>query len=180
MNKLSNIILTICIAGVISFVVAFIARPTNTIVKEVEKRVGALSGPDLPYDYFSFGGVRRYAYKGNLITGTTTVCSIQSPVATSTLESAAIRFDISSTTASYVYIGKGANTNATTTILGQAPLTANQKGTIIATTTPLDALDEDKIFAPNQFLNFGMKPTEANSIGTFSPTGVCQATWQTI
>ena len=186
--NVKNIVLIGIIAGVISLTVSLSTRSVQTIVKEVPQKVGALVSPDIPFNYLTVGGVTRYYGKSNsLAQATTTVCSIQSPVATSTIVSASIRFDVSSTTSSRIYIGRGANTNATTTLLQETEIAANTKGTVTASTTPtstqgqtVDGLDDALVIPPSSYINFGMKPTEANSKGTFTPTGACQATFETI
>ena len=134
-----------------------------------------VSSPDVPSPYFSFGGVRLWAgMTQTLAQATTTVCAIQSPSATSSLQSAGIRFDTSSTTASIVTIAKATTQYATTTSLGVCNLLANTQATCIASTTPTTSQDPIQVFAPNTWLVVGM----AGGTGTFSPAGNCHATWE--
>jgi hypothetical protein len=134
----------------------------------------AVSSPDVNSPYFSFGGVRRWAgHTENLTAATTTVCAIQSPAATSTLLSANIRLDVSSTTASIVTMAKANSAFATTTNIGSTGVVAGAQATIIASTTPTANLT---VFSPNQWFVVGM----AGGTGTFSPSGVCQAVWEQI
>lgn len=136
--------------------------------------LGSVSSPDIQSPYFSFGGVRRWgARTETLNSATTTVCALQAPAATSTLEFASIRFSVSSTTASTVTIAKATTPYATTTLLASGSVAANAQATLVASTTNSVVVDGIGVFAPNTYLVVGM----AGGAGTFSPTGVCQATW---
>jgi len=164
------------LGGVLVFA-GFLVKEPITIVEEVPvETVGALTGPDIPYPYFSFGGVRRFAGSTTSLTqATTTVCAIQSPAATSTLVGGGIRLQVSSTTASTVTIAKATTPYATTTLINSSSVSANAQATILAASTSVSALSQtDRTFAPNQYLVVGM----AGGSGTFSPTGVCHATWE--
>ena len=107
-------------------------------------------------------------------TATTTVCSLQSPSATSTLVRAGATFDVSSTTASLITMAKATTAFATTTLLGVVNSGADAQGTVIASSTPTATLlDAEQVFGPNEWFVIGM----AGGIGNFSPTGDCWATW---
>ena len=144
-----------------------------------EPKVGAVAGPDIMSPYFSYGGVRHWgARTESLQQATTTVCAIQSPAATSTLITAAVRFDVSSTSAMFVELGKGTTQFATTSSLGYTQLGANANGIIVASTTPTTNLFSDRTqFGPNQWFLVKVNPA---SPGHISPSGVCQATWQSV
>lgn len=134
---------------------------------------GALSGPDIASPYLRWGGVAQYSGSMDpLAVATTTVCAIQSPAATSTLQAFQVRLDVSSTTASTVHIAKANTAFATTTLLGTAyAVSANAQAFIQASTTATaGALT---VFAPGQWVVVGMQ----GGTGTFSPTGTCQANW---
>lgn len=148
---------------------------TVTITQPSSPVLGAVSSPDIMSPYFSYGGVRHWgAQLTSLNAATTTVCTLQSPPATSTLMHAGIKFDVSSTTASIVDIAKSSNTGATTTKIGTTyNIAANVQATIVASTTGSVAGDAT-LFSPNQFLVINMKGG-ANSV--FSPTGTCNANW---
>lgn len=139
---------------------------------------GAVGGPDINSPYLNVNGITKFYFSSGLKTATTTVCSFKTPAATTTLITyeTAIKFTTSSTTAAQIYIAKGANSNASTTVLGQATLAANGQGVVVATSTPVDGLDEDRTIAPNQYINFSMN----GGNGTFSPVGVCQVVLQQI
>lgn len=137
----------------------------------VADKFGAVSSPDIPSPYFSYGDIRFWGAKTTSLTSaTTTVCSLQSPAATSSLVTAAVRLTTSSTTASTVTLAKATTPYATTTSLGAISVSANGQGVAVASTTG------SHIFAPNTYFVVGMQ----GNTGTFSPVGVCQATWMEI
>ena len=125
----------------------------------------------------SVGGVFTTAAHIALTQGTTTVCAIQSPNATSTMTMGAVLFTTGTTTASTVTMAKATSAYATTTSLGSAALAANAQGTFIASSTPVGAtVDGSAVFGPNQWFVVGM----AGGTGTFSPVGVCSAEFQVL
>ena len=172
-NKLS--IGLIVVALVLSLYASVRPSTSTTIVKN-EPAVGALAGPNIPSNYLKWCGVAIYSGATALAVGTTTVCAIQSPAATSTLIRASILLTTSSTTASTVTLAKAATAFATTTSLGQHVVAANAQGAIQASTTLAVGLNDNTVFGPNQWFVVGM----AGGVGTFSPVGQCQATWQTL
>lgn len=125
---------------------------------------------------FINGGVETIGNRtASLTQATTTVCAIQSPAATSTLQSASILLTVSSTTASSVVLAKATTAFATTTNLNTEAVAANAQATIVASTSPTGG-NKDLIFSPSTWLVVGM----SGGTGTFSPTGVCTATWTTL
>lgn len=130
--------------------------------------LGAVSGPDSFFPCESHDGVKRCFTKKALSTATTTVCSIKT-TATSTLVSGGAMFTTSSSTASVVVLSKGALATASTTQIGtNFAIAANAQGTLFASTTAL-------VFSPGDWFNVTM----SGGTGTFSPTGYCQATFET-
>lgn len=132
----------------------------------------AISSPEINSPYVSFNGQTHWYSKGNFAQATTTVCAVQSPAATSTLELASVVFNVSSTSASVVTLAKAATAFATTTILSNQSIAANAQATIMASSSPLLATGavNDLVFAPNQWFVVSM----AGGAGTFSPSGTCQ------
>lgn len=170
MNKLILGVLALGIAAS----VALATRDVNVTVQPSDVKVGAVTNPDIASPYVSWGGVRNWAGgTSNLAQATTTVCAIQSPASTSTLQYATLKLSVSSTTASIVTIAKASSAFATTTALSRLAVGANAQALHFASTTEGSA---DQIFAPNQFVVFGME----GGTGTFSPTGVCQAGFREI
>jgi hypothetical protein len=133
---------------------------------------GAISSPDLPGNYIGVGGVRKWSYSQPFAAATTTVCAVQSPAGTSTLQSAGAQFDVSSTTASTVTIAKATTAFATTTQIGtDYAIAAGARAFIMASTSPTGELI---VFAPNTWFVIGMR----GGTGTFSPSGSCHATFE--
>ncbi len=123
----------------------------------------------------TIGGIgHQYSRDASMTAATTTVCAIQSPAATSTALTLSALFTVASTSESTITLAKAGSAYATTTSLGSATIAGDAQGTVTATSTLVDALDEDIVFGPSQWFVVGMQ----GGIGTFSPTGVCTATWR--
>ena len=119
------------------------------------------------------GGIATYASRSSaLLSATSTVCSFQTPNATSTLTFAGIMFTTSTTTATVARIAFGANQFATTTLLASQNIATSSSATVIATSTGNNA-----VIGPSQYLNFTMEALYPSLAGTYSPTGICQATF---
>lgn len=122
--------------------------------------------------YISFNGILHWYSNGGFTAATTTVCAVQSPAATSTLVSASVVLNVSSTTATTVTLAKAASAFATTTILSNQAVSANAQATIVASSSPVltTGAINDLVFAPSQWFVVSM----AGGIGTFSPSGTCR------
>jgi hypothetical protein len=171
---IKNIAVSAGTALIIALVAVWGFAPEAQIVREVQK-LGAVASPDIQSDWLRFGGVTRFAYATNNLTqGSATVCSIQSPAATSTLVSGGIRFDVASSTQWLVEIGKATTNSATTTLLGTGIITANGQGTILASSTFGLGVDPVVVFAPNTYFN-----VKAPTAGGGAPSGHCHAIFET-
>jgi hypothetical protein len=131
---------------------------------------GALSSPDIASPYLGFGGVRRWAGSTGLITGAATVCSIQSPAATSTLVSAGIQFTLASSSSQLIEFGKGATATATTTSFGTYTVGAGAQASVDTMTTSTSTV----VFSPNTYFNVNFAGGGAGS----APVGTCHAVWE--
>ena len=149
-----------------------VLRPPSVI----QEMVGASPGPDRFNQCESRDGITQCFTRKALNTATTTACSIKSPTATSTLVLSSIKFTTGSTTAAQITIAQGAVPSATTTSLGIHTLAANAEGVFLASTSPAFLANPVHIFGPNRWLNISM----TGGVGTFSPVGVCQATFEVI
>src|SRR3990167_8239246 len=159
----------VLVAIVAIVVFGFFQKPAQVIVNIPEQTVntpplGALTGPDIPYSYFSFGGVRRFAGSRTLNQASTTICSIQSPVSTSTLVLGSVKITTGTTTAIGLEIGKSTLFDATTTRLSYVELASGAQVSLtafVASTTGAygalarrDTADpSDMVFAPSQNMN---------------------------
>lgn len=171
MNTKNAVIVGIAALVIVLGGLYFLAPSTPTVVHDVPK-VGALTGPDIPYPYLGVGGVRRYPTIGPIYVASTTISTIQSPPATSTLQlGAGCRLAVSSSTASQIIFAKASQITATTTFLWGQNITAGAAAAVVASTS-----NDNFVFGPSQYLNISM----SGGTGTFSPTGNCQATFEVI
>lgn len=143
--------------------------------------LGALAGPDLPYPYIGVGGMREYrSYRTSLIQGSSTVCALQSPAATSTLRYGGITFTLATATIAFLDIAKvsasGVATSSTNKFGTTYQIPASAQGTVVASTTST-TYDANGVFAPNTFLSFIIQ-SQGDSSGNV-PTGTCEAAWYT-
>jgi hypothetical protein len=110
-----------------------------------------------------------------MATATTTVCSLKSPSATSTMTFGSVNFLTSSTVASTVTIAKSDSRNASTTLLAYDTALGANTGLAIVASTTNSVYKGAEVFTPNQYFNVTMKGG-----GTFSPTGRCKVEWTQI
>jgi hypothetical protein len=170
-----NLTIGVVVAVVLAITAFFFPKVANTAYGAVQ------SGVDVTTTYFttlavsngiSNGGIFTSPYRtATLTAATTTPCAIQSPNATSTVASASLLLTTSSTTASTVTIASAATAYATTTYLGSTAISANAQGTAYTAATSSQA-----VLGPSQWVVFGM----SGGTGTFSPAGVCEATFQVL
>ncbi len=169
---------TVLVSGVVALVVALLAvfsfgggETVREIVKE--RTLGAAAGPDIISPYLRWGGVATYRSAQAMNSATTTVCALRAPRATSTLESFIAATEVSSTSAVLATLAlSGVNDEApsasTTALVTFASVAANAKG--------LYTQASSTVVNPGQWVVLTFK----GGSGTFSPTGSCQATWQSL
>lgn len=132
---------------------------------------GSVSNPDIASPYFSFGGVKHWAYRQVMTTGSTT-CAIQAPVATSTLVGATASFtNIASTTV--MEIGMDQFAFATTTSISKTTVTGGTQAQIVASSTA-----STLIVPPNYYIN--TKVGSGAIAGTTNTAGVCIAVFREV
>lgn len=166
---------TLGIALVVIFAIAILGlfTPAGKIIQQVTNEpVGALTGPEIPYEYIKWGDVTVRNYRVVMSTASTT-CSIR-PNATSTLVFAAATVRNSSTGATLQYEwGKSTSRFATTTSLGIGSLASAAKGVVIASTTDAASLlntNSALVFGPSDFLNLKIGSSTATT-----QAGTCYA-----
>ena len=168
MNKLS---ITALVISVLALGAAFVGKDVQTVVKEVPVEVGALSSPELSSRYFSFGGVRQWAGRMAMRGATTTLCAIQSPAATSSLEFVSWSITTGTGTAATIDIGTGTTAFATSTNLVSG--TSVGSGALgSAYWSSVGGSTGDSVLAPNTYVL--VKTTGAGS-GGYTYGGTCQA-----
>lgn len=172
-NKLLSI--GVVIALVVSL--GSLALGHKEIVREVQTQAGGISS-DLGTSWFSFGGVRQWAYhkEMNGDAASTTICAIQAPqVASSSLQYLGVRESTSSTTASSITFYKSKSQWVATTQIGADAFGANQNDVVIvATSTVLDT--KTALFSKDDWIVV----RQTGGTGTFSPVGSCGARWTQI
>lgn len=152
-----------------------VTTPTPVVNVNVPKTVtqtaptlGALASPDLPYPWFSVGGVRLWAYSQDTMnpTGSTT-CSFLSPSATTTLVKATANISHLATSTA-VEIGMASTRYATTTIISQTNQTVlTTGGTVVASSTA-----GQLVIPPSQYINTKIGSNDVE--GTTDPLGTCK------
>lgn len=138
--------------------------------------IGAIPGLEILDDNFSVGQLRQRYYSFAPFgsgTGSSTVCSVRAPNATTTPLLWFLRLDSSSSTVAQVEFGTDDTFNGTTTSHGLVTLTASTQATIRASTTPDGGtfIDDALIVAPLQYYNINMGG--GSDASNFLPTGRC-------
>ena len=144
-----------------------------------EQSLGALSSPDISSPYLSWGNVRDWRLgQDPLNTGTTSLCAIQTPAATSTLVSATLRIATLPYAVS-VEISNATTAHASTTRLGARTMAATSEGFLVASTTT--NLPNGVVF-PNSYINFRVATSAAPDAvnANFQPTGKCSVVFREI
>lgn len=138
-------------------------------------RAGAVSSPDINSPYIGWGGVRHFAARTDTLTqASTTLCALQSPAATSTLEFATLHIDVASSTATTVVMAKSATAFATTTAIETRTLASAAELNLVASST--GRTSGLPVFSPNTWLV--VSQSGGGFAGsTFSENGTCQAIW---
>jgi hypothetical protein len=146
------------------------------------KTLGAVSGPDIPSPYLQWGGVRTWNYVQDFVQSSTTVSSIVSPVATSTLTMATCQATEATSTALTITAVRATNmATSTGVMLATSTVAANaQWNLIVATTTPVSdsangrATITDRVFPPLSRLNISLTGGQ----GGFDLDGKCMSSWR--
>lgn len=145
-------------------------------------QAGAVSSPDILSPYFSYGGVRHWGGHTNMRQATTTVCSFQSPPATTTISAATASFTASASYTTAYEWAWDSTAFSSTTALGatQVFIPANALGVIIASTTSTALAQGDGIIPPSSFINFRLSTTTAGTSATYLPTGACNVLFREV
>ena len=150
----------------------------NTVVERIIE-AGASAGPNYTNSYQVLNGMEVAYRASSFQQATTTVCALRAPEnATSTLAFGSVSFAVSSTSATTVTVAKATTAFATTTLLRTVSIAAGGQSyfpvastTASASVTAFALAQTNETFAPGEYLVVGM----AGGIGTFSPTGGCNA-----
>lgn len=174
MNKLSIGILALLVALGVG---AYVLTPGDV---DQGGPKGAVSSPDIPSPYFSFGDVKFWATKANMGTASTTVCAIANPVggnaATSSIESITFQIDTGTTTAAAITIATSTSPYATSTsdeLIADYAVASGAKATVVW--NPSGA--NNSLIGPGQYI---IVKTAGAGLGGYTYGGTCQAKFQDV
>lgn len=177
------------IVGFLAVYVLFL-KPLPPI-EQKPVNVGALSGPDIPYNYLSVGGVQTYSLRSEFTATSSVPWSLENPAAaTTSIESVSCRMTATGLSgAQAFYVGTSSTRYGSSTPSLMANVTVASGGTFAklfvpggnATTTRADTLwlsnvdgSSNAILGPSEYLTLRIATGTA---GTFSSywTGSCSA-----
>lgn len=149
------------------------------VPKQESVKLGAITGPEVPYNYFCIGGICSYYYSATLttgVTGTTTPCSFLTPASTSTLVRTSMTLLEGTSTAATWSLASSTSPYATTTTFQQFTVSAGSATSLVSTTT----LTKLNVFKPNSYLVWGVQGYTGGNGNGFILNGRCQATFEVI
>lgn len=161
---------------------------------------GATPGADFYGPYWGINDVKTFTARQVMTQSTSTICSLRSPAATSTLVFASVSFRLASTVATAIDIARdtpvtrpislgsatlGGGGFATSSLLISANygIAANVASTIFVTpATSTAARDANFVFGPDEFFvvkaEGAAASTNIHDTNTgYIPTGICNAVW---
>jgi len=147
----------------------------DKLVPASAPQLGALSGPDIQSPWLRVGGVQHEYRSKDLVTATSTVCSLQAPSATSTLTFASVNISTGTTTALTFVLGSATTAFATSTLIGAETwaLGSGVTGALTHLATSSIATGNTKI-PPNYFVNWRVNGLGA-SLTSDKLLGSCEA-----
>ncbi len=169
---------TVLASAVIAIVVVlggwFILPPK---VQQTVQNLGSLAGPDIPFSYLNWGGIRQENRSQSFNQASTTLCSLIGPAASSTLDFATAMITTATSSAIQIDFARSSIMDATTSLLlPSVTVGANLTGIIEfnASSTALSNGASGQFFGPNQRLNikYGGTLGSLNTLG-----GVCKASF---
>lgn len=176
-NKLLTGVAILLTALLTAGLVMSLAKPI--VVERVVERLGAFPGPEITSPFLSVNGVEIFNSSQKLNQATTSICSLKSPSATSTLVHGSVKWTTGTTTQIAMELGKSVGSAATTTSLGYNIILSTRQGTMLASTTPAafalsTDLDPPNVFAPNNYFvaKIGGAAGDLNVL-----VGSCKAQW---
>lgn len=138
-------------------------------VAVVGQQAGSVSGPDISFPYLGINNLITYYNHVTMNVGTTTLCAITSPAATSTIELATWNVSIGTSTASNIDLATGSTAFATS-----SELTANTalNANAIGNTTWYPSSGTGSVVGPNTFI---LVKTVGAGLGGYTYRGSCDA-----
>lgn len=180
--KLRNILIAVGVIVIIGLGVYF--PQSNPVINQI---VGSAVGPESTNDYQCYNDICTYYYKVAMNSGTTTMCSIKAPNATTTLVHLSAKFTGTETYATtYMWGADEAKSFSTSTsVVATYYIAANKTAEIMATSTQLTAPfigNEYRHGAvmPNIRFNLKLSTTSTATGANHNPAGVCEAVFRSL
>ncbi len=172
MNKLLiiGVVLAVALSGVALL-------KGGTVVEKGTEVLGQGSNFEFP-SYTSSGGMRTVSVRSDSLNrASTTICAIQGPAATSTVRFVSLDLAVSTTTATLLTIATSTTAFSTSTAILVDDVVATSTKYHYASGDLAGGLVQEAL-APNSWVVFSLRQRYEHS-GTYSPTGVCQASFIT-
>lgn len=174
-----NILVSALVAMAVSAIafVGFRAEPA-VAPAQTEQTYGAVASPDSPFRWMSVGGVRfDYGSSKSLNQGTSSVlCSIQSPVSTSTLAGGGIQITTATSGVTSLSISKSVQPYVvgTTAVIATTTVASGAQASLNAASSTVNAeAMSDIIFTPSTYFVVAQ-----DNGGVLNQTGSCHAVWR--
>lgn len=154
-----------------------VPAPVQTVIESQPQSFGALTGPDIPSPYISWGDVQEYRARKSFATATNVPCAIQAPAATSTLMFVNFKITTATSTDATVWtVATSTLATATTTLVGS-------QFTLPAGTTAEYGVGAPNItitnpLLPNAWVVIGVQGTKPGSAANLN--GSCSAGFRVI
>jgi hypothetical protein len=165
--------------GSAAVVILIIAIGGSYVFPKLQLPVGATPGSNIDSPDLTRNGVVTYEYRKALSRATTTVCAIRSPQATSTLVSTELKITTASSTAVVFSAAKATTAFATTTSLLEFSFGSGVQGSAYLPATST-AVDSKYVFAPNDWVVWGLEGIADADLTDDKLLGVCQAQFRVI
>src|SRR3990167_5191027 len=165
MNKANLVWVGVVVALILGSVGAF-KSPSQNVVKEVIREVGAMPGNTLNSESFTVNGMTQYFYSQSFQNfASSTACSFKTPTASTTVAFLGVKLS-GSTGGTQIVSGKATNSWATTTALMTLTGTASSllEGIASSTVWGNNTL-VDNIMPPNVYVNTSIM-TNGTATGT--------------
>jgi hypothetical protein len=132
--------------SLLSLVLGFVAVNRDVVQQVVDNtKYGSIVGPDVPEGRWNYNGFQEIFRSQAFLTGTSTLCAIAIPKATSTLVAFYANFAMTDTTAGTFYIATSTTPYATTSPLFSGSIGASSTTTIAWLATTTDTTAQNKI-----------------------------------
>lgn len=138
-------------------------------VAVVGQQTGSVSGPDISFPYLGINNLITYYNHIVMNVGTTTLCAIKSPAATSTIELATWNVSVGTSTAASIDLGYGSTPYATSTNLTSATALSSNA---IGNTTWYPTSGTGSVIGPNTYV---LVKTAGAGLSGYTYRGTCNA-----